>query len=371
MSEKNGIKVLLALPNMQFFHEGWVMGHVLTGLALAKEIVNRGGQVLFLAAGKEFDAVTREGFPVLKHQPIPFFEQTYEHVLTRNHRVAAISELYKPDVVVGENFSYLSLFGAKSLGIPHFVITNMLESWLLDPTYFLNDLILFMYLQDQLSSSFIPDIMPKNKIRFVGPVISPDINHIKNQNKNDVRKKLNIPEDKLVILVTIGGSAVLQGILKIVVNIFSMIKKENPNAYLILNDPNEIFPNTLGDENIMITRWLPNLSEYTLASDLIINHGGFLTASEAAAVGTPQILINSSFQGDPSQTSSWIENAGAGVHYPLESLAPKTLAEKITEILADKKKREAMSKAGKKLVDGMGAARATQVILDYVQKSKR
>ena len=371
MSDRNAIKVLLALPNMTFMVRGWMMGHIMNGLFLAREIVNRGGQVLFSAAGKEFDVVTKEGFPAVKSQLIPFFGQTREQILVKNHMIASISALYKPDAIVAEFVPYLSLFGAKSVRIPHILTCNYFDTWMVDPTFSLSDLVLFRYPKNQLTSSFIPDSIPPSKIRFVGPFISPDINYVKGQNKNDMRKKLHIPDDKFVILATIGGGTIRQEILKSVADEFKMIKKENSEAYLILNDPNEIFPNTLGDENIMIKRWLSNLPEYMLASDLVIHHGGFTTATEAAAIGTPQIIVTPFLQDEARQNAWWIENAGAGVLCLLPFITPKMLAEKITEIIADTKRREEMSKAAKKLVDGKGAARAAQTILDYVQKSKR
>ena len=83
------------------------------------------------------------------------------------------------------------------------------------------------------------------------------------------------------------------------------------------------------------------------------------TLYELACVGCPTIAIQTA----ENQRGQLEALAAAGAVYPVaEAAQPARLAEAVPALLADRQRREAMSAAGQRLVDGQGALRVAEAI---------
>lgn len=105
-----------------------------------------------------------------------------------------------------------------------------------------------------------------------------------------------------------------------------------------------------------------NISELMLKSDLAVSAGGG-TLYELAVTGTPAIVLlqadNQIPVAEAMEEKGTIINMGFGNRLKVEKLA-----DRIMDLINDHDKRAEMSRRGKELIDGLGAKRCVDVILD-------
>lgn len=110
-----------------------------------------------------------------------------------------------------------------------------------------------------------------------------------------------------------------------------------------------------------LLRNVENMAELMCQTDLAITGGG-LTALEVACTGTPAIILCE--VDHQVETADVLEEAGAAVNLGLGlDLPDDALAERVEALLADRKERDRLSRAGKKLIDGQGTQRVTEVLV--------
>jgi len=87
-----------------------------------------------------------------------------------------------------------------------------------------------------------------------------------------------------------------------------------------------------------------------------------MSVYEIAALGTPGVVLGQNAREDARMREfarhGTVEYLGLGTE-----VAEPALAEAVTALLRDFPRRRAMSERGRRLVDGMGAARAAGVVL--------
>lgn len=96
-------------------------------------------------------------------------------------------------------------------------------------------------------------------------------------------------------------------------------------------------------------------------ADLVVCSGG-MSVYEIAALGTPGVVLAQNAREDQRMRafaqSGTVEYLGLG-----SELSEAALREAVSALLADTPRRRAMSERGRALVDGLGAARAAEVVL--------
>jgi len=111
-----------------------------------------------------------------------------------------------------------------------------------------------------------------------------------------------------------------------------------------------------------------HIADLMLEADLVVGSGG-MSVYEIAALGTPGIVMAQNLREDERMREfarhGTIEYLGLGPEVDEE-----TLARAVRALLADKDRRREMSRRGQVLVDGLGATRAAEVILDRRQRDR-
>lgn len=107
------------------------------------------------------------------------------------------------------------------------------------------------------------------------------------------------------------------------------------------------------------------IADLMLDADLVLCSGG-MSVYEIAALGTPGVVLAQNAREDRRMREfarfGTIEYLGLGV-----DVDENTISEAVRRLLADPARRRAMSEKGRGLVDGFGAARAAQIVLEQVQ----
>lgn len=102
-------------------------------------------------------------------------------------------------------------------------------------------------------------------------------------------------------------------------------------------------------------------ANYMASADLAITAGG-MTVFELAAMGIPAMILQIADNQVPI-TRAW-QQCGYGVDMGhLDRMHPGNLQGEIMSLMKDTARREAMSTAGKAMVDGLGARRVAQALL--------
>lgn len=104
-----------------------------------------------------------------------------------------------------------------------------------------------------------------------------------------------------------------------------------------------------------------HIADLMLEADLVLCSGG-MSVYEIAALGTPGIVLGQNMREDRRMrefaSHGTIEYLGLGTEVDERAIHAATAA-----LLADAERRRAMSERGRALVDGLGAARAAEVVL--------
>ncbi len=117
-----------------------------------------------------------------------------------------------------------------------------------------------------------------------------------------------------------------------------------------------------GDSVLHIHRDPPRFVELLAGSDLAVSAAGG-TALELAALGVPSLLV--SLTADQRPIADNLHKAGAAEWLgDAESLQSEQLTETLTTLAGDRSARRAMSDAGRRLIDGNGAARIAEALVE-------
>ncbi|MDD5145734.1 MAG: glycosyltransferase [Candidatus Pacebacteria bacterium] len=176
----------------------------------------------------------------------------------------------------------------------------------------------------------------------------------------NLRKKIINPKAKSV-LITMGGS----DINNLTPKIMEALKKISDIKKTVVVGPafkNKLKPNKEYDSKYGVS----NMASLMFSSDLAIVGGG-ITLYEVACVGTPGIVLcQTDYQ---KMEAECFEKAGAILNLGFgKNLGEEKIAASVKVLLKDKEMRKKMSNIGKKIIDGKGAKRVVDKILDKIRK---
>lgn len=125
---------------------------------------------------------------------------------------------------------------------------------------------------------------------------------------------------------------------------------------------------TLGRRVTLINEAGGHISELMLDADLMVGSGG-MSVYEIAALGTPGIVLGQNAREDKRMQEfarhGTVEYLGLG-----PDVDEARLLEAVRALLADFDRRKVMSERGRALVDGLGAARTAEVVLEHHEKQR-
>ena len=127
----------------------------------------------------------------------------------------------------------------------------------------------------------------------------------------------------------------------------------------------EALQRTLGRNLPLVNGVDVQIADLMLDADLVLCSGG-MSVYEIAALGAPGVVLAQNAREDRRMREfarfGTIEYLGLGV-----DVDESAILEAVQRLLADKARRAAMSAKGRALVDGYGAARAAEIVLEQVQ----
>ncbi|OED29870.1 UDP-N-acetylglucosamine--N-acetylmuramyl-(pentapeptide) pyrophosphoryl-undecaprenol N-acetylglucosamine transferase [Methanosphaera sp. WGK6] len=294
------------------------IGHASRDLALAKLLKTRGHDVKFASYGSGLHYLQKnkcdpyelpsmnfqgnegvinvnESLKQSKDIPFTFIKSMYKD--------AKIIRKTKPDLIITD-CDYSAPITAKFLNIPCYIITSDLTFGFADesdaPTvkYFEKSVRkIIIEISKGCQQILIPDIpgsitIPqelKHKSEFIGPLLHKNITEI--ESKEKLRKKYNLKQDDIILVVTIGGSEFGK---PLVSNICDIADKINVDTIFIFTGL-EINPASFNlkdnQTKIKIKQFTHNLMEWMMLSDLTVALAGHTTSMELLTIQKPNILI--------------------------------------------------------------------------------
>ncbi len=186
----------------------------------------------------------------------------------------------------------------------------------------------------------IPKNLPKDKIIVTGNPVRQEILQYKNASPKSAARK-----NSFRILIT-GGSQGASFFSSIIPQAMSLVQKHYPSLKLEINqqarsEDLENLKKSYKKYGIKghIDHFFYNIPELLYNSDLLIGRSGAATIAEIIAVSKPAILVPYPFAAEKHQhfNAKMIQDNGGGWFFDQYDLTPQILANKIIEIIADKR----------------------------------
>ena len=254
------------------------------------------------------------------------------------------------DVVVGTGgfASFAALYAAKKLKVPTCVheanampglTTRMVSGWV--------DKVLVCFPE---SANYYKD---KSKVEVVGMPVRREFIYTK---KADARRELGLSDQPLVV--SAFGSQGAKAMNEVTAKLFRLEMDAGypfRHIHAVGSYGWKWMPDYIrqqgvdlqGNPAITIQEYIYNMPTLMAAADVFISRAGASSCSEIAASGTPCILIPSPNVTDNHQEKNAraLERQGGAIVIPEKECTPQRLHREITDLLADKDRYDAMSRA--------------------------
>jgi hypothetical protein len=107
-----------------------------------------------------------------------------------------------------------------------------------------------------------------------------------------LRRRLGYPQDQPLLMAAVGGTAVGASLLELTCDAFARLRKQVPDARMILVTGPRIDPRLLPDTEGMDKRgYVPDLFQHLACADAAVVQGGLSTTMELVATGRPFIYF--------------------------------------------------------------------------------
>ena len=130
----------------------------------------------------------------------------------------------------------------------------------------------------------------------------------------------------------------------------------------------EALERTLARRVPLIHEAAGHIADLMLEADVVVGSGG-MSVYEIAALGTPGIVLGQNLREDERMRAftrhGTVEYLGLGT-----DVGEDRVASAVRSLLEDVERRREMSRRGRELVDGLGASRTAEVILDRRQRGR-
>lgn len=331
---------------------GGTGGHITPGIAIANRLKEEGHEILFAGtkSGMEVDLIPKAGFEIkyihargIRRGNVLKNIKTFTELITGINDAKKIIKEEKIELVIGTG-GYVTapvMIAALKLKVPTLIhesnaLPGKTTKWLSGKV-------------DRVAVGFEDALkqIPKAKCA----VYTGNPTKLKDSyTKEECKKK--IKSDKPLVLI-FGGS---QGAQKINETMVEFINTTQIDEYEVIyatgpKHYEEIIKQIkVKNENVKIEKYIYNMEEIMVASDLAVCRSGALTVSELGIVGLPAILIPFPYAAENHQfyNAKTIEDANAGIILEESELTCEKLKNTIEEILKNKEKLKTMTKNAKK-----------------------
>jgi UDP-N-acetylglucosamine--N-acetylmuramyl-(pentapeptide) pyrophosphoryl-undecaprenol N-acetylglucosamine transferase len=172
-------------------------------------------------------------------------------------------------------------------------------------------------------------------------------------------------------LLVLGGSQGAHRVNTLIAGAMEIMKKKADNPQLIHQtgrDDEQMVAGRYKELGIKaeVAAFFNNMAELYSRADLVVSRAGATTLAEITAFNLPMILIPYPFAADDHQRKNgeYLVRGGAAIMFTQEELTEKRLAEEISGLLADEKRRLQMGQAAGRLA----RPDATEMIVDQCEK---
>lgn len=353
------------------------LGHVGRCAPVARKLLDRGDEVLFSTYSDACDYVKREGLPLCEAPPIYFavkpdgtvdFRQTTAYpgifstfiILNQLKAELEFMKSFKPDFVVADS-RVSSILAAKLLEIPVVTVLNLYRVRIPRERRFLKlaqiadggILTVVGMVWNMGEEVLIPDFPPpytlsvnnlgippsrERKVRLIGPVIQAKPSDL--PSRGEIREKLGVDEDKLLVFVSISGPSAEK---RHLISMMREFVKKFPDDYHVvmsLAEPNS-FEGPLREGNVTIYPWLRNRFEILKACDVVVSRAGLGTISQAICYGKPLVLIPTPSHTEQLNNAKRTEALKLGKVLDQRELCYEKLTGAVKDMLAEPYRRRA------------------------------
>lgn len=332
---------------------GGTAGHINPALAIAGYLKEHQSDVQIAFAGRkegmEYGLVTRQGYPFYHIEVQGIQRSLSPHNIVRNAKALwyltsagsksrKILREFKPDLVVGTG-GYVSgpiLLEASKLGIRTAIHEQNAFPGVTNKILAKNVDLVFAAMPDAVAKLSAPHktIVTGNPVR----------SEIITQSREEARRTLNIPADKLVLL-SFGGSLGARRINEVVADLAqwhlanrNFVHIHATGSYGVdLFHTLSVEKGLLDKPNLRVNEYITDMARCLAAADLVISRSGAITISELAAAGRASVLIPSPNVAENHQYYNALElaNAGAAVLIEEKDLTSEKLIETIDELTSE------------------------------------
>ena len=318
-----------------YFSVHWQgLGHATRGVALARGLIDRRRDLylLFLAGSPALDLVVANGFDALTMPPAPDWRST-DGVLGpvwrwyRDYgRYLRVARRFLEREADWDYYRFLlsdSELASAREAINHRV-----------PTALILDAPRHDFARDPLSSliegpaNFWASRIARRADLVLAAERSPNwpnVRHIGPIVRSFSASRERLREDfvfrKKTVLVTVGGTAVGEFLIRAAVHAFRELKMDEVSMVVVSGPKLKADPAS----GVYTYGFLPNLQDYVLAADLVITTAGKGTVNEALAAGTPVIAIPPKGHAEAERNAAALGYRSEDLHR-LKELIPQKLA---------------------------------------------
>ena len=195
-------------------------------------------------------------------------------------------------------------------------------------------------------------------------------------NRETARKKLNIPNGKVLVLST-GGSLGAKPLNDAMIDI--LVKHSKDKSCYHIHSAGKNNSQMFDDlekaglkecENIVVRQYIDNMDECLAAADIVVGRAGASTISELLAMGKPSILIPSPYVAENHQyhNAMSLVKRGAAAIIEEKDLTSEKLLQTIDTMVADKYSLQKMSENAKKMAIVNARSSIANIIVDLAKK---
>ncbi|MCD7797643.1 MAG: undecaprenyldiphospho-muramoylpentapeptide beta-N-acetylglucosaminyltransferase [Clostridiales bacterium] len=368
------------------FATGGTAGHINPALAVASYIKenNPNAQILFVgtedhiesrlvpSAGFDFKTIKISGFRrSFSPSAISHNIKTVFRIFTSKNESRKIIKDFKPDVAVGFG-GYVSdpvLQEAVSLGIPSCIHEQNAFPGITNKTLAKSVDKVMLTVEDAAKH-----LKPKNM-----PVVTglPVRGELLKADKSSARAKLNIPDDKFLVL-SFGGSLGAKPINDAMYDILLSSAESgkychihsvgtNGTDYLDKFEQAGFVNGKKG--TVEVRKYIDDMDVCMAAADVVIGRAGASSLSEIETMGKASILIPSPYVAENHQyhNAMALVNRGAGYILEEKDLTSKALSDMLDELLSNKARLRQIEENAKDMSVSDSRERIASIILSLVK----
>lgn len=332
-------------------------GHLVRCTALAKELTNLGCKVVFISKEKQNKFVNN------------LFAETQLSMETISNKFTLEEEmeflknkidLCNIDIIIldGSQFNKEYVRKLKKTNNVYIVVLDVNREIDIGANIVIN------------GGIYSKELFIKSNNPFGVSLLGPEYNLLRDQFKNCPVRNVNKNVKRL--LITCGGGGTKELIFTIIESVIDIVIQRDIVIDLVLgssmSETEELVYDIQQYKNINIHTNVSQMVDLMYQCDIAISAGG-TTLYELAATGTPTLAFILANNQDRQTIEFHNQKTLINLGY-IDSLNKSKLANNLNYLLDRYKKREKMSKKGQELIDGKGASRSANEIVNNYKKER-